>query len=181
MVKNKSNVGVDRRIADSPVGRDRRIREDPTLAIKMRPVLDWLYITRWVPWIITLLIVAVLSIPDAYSEVRFFVRPVAIMQGDLVGKDKNSAFIHIYGKKVRGVECRFMGMQAFGDRVVGPPVDLELTRPTMHISGETKPEGPYDIGIWEVKPVLGVISVRIYTTHNCEGTIRPTKIAEVKI
>jgi hypothetical protein len=148
---------------------------------KMMWAMDWLYRWRLVPWYVIAFVFGFGIMPNFYDTARFYVRPVAVMQGDLVSKTEGSARLHIYGHKGRGVECRYLSIQAFGDRLVGLPVDLIITRVDIPHVGDTKPTGDFDIGAWEVKPTLGVIVVRVYVTHDCEGTKVATKIAEVKI
>jgi len=172
---------VDRRCADFPVGRDRRNRKARRLDnTKMtRSVMDWLYHFRWLPWIITLSIVGIAVVPDLLTQGSFYVRPVVQMEGRLVGKTTDAARIHIFGSKLRGVECQYQGIQAFGDRVVGLPVDLMILRVDMPSEGITKPQGMFETGVGEVRPTTGGTAVRVYVMHNCEGHRVATRIAEV--
>ena len=146
-----------------------------------RIVLDALYATRLIPWVVMAAIAAIMLGPDVYDDTRFYLRPVAKMQGELVEKTPEYLRVHITGEKVRGVECRYLGMQAFGDRAVGSPVDLTIRRVDMPSEGLTKPQGKFDIGTWELRPSFGVTVAKIYTTHDCDGTLRATKIAEVRV
>ena len=174
---------VDRRRGSVPVAWDRRNQQANGMGDSQmtRTTLDFLYRWRWVPWWVMAVIFGVAILPNWVDEARFWLRPVVDMQGALVSKTADSARIHLYGKKLRGVECRFLGLQAFGDRLVGLPVDLIITRVDMPSEGVTKPRGAFDIGVWEVKPTFGVTAVRVYTTHSCDDTRVATKIAEVSM
>lgn len=117
------------------------------------------------------------------DRIAFWWRPVVKMQGDLVAKTSaGEALIHIYGAKLRGEECVYKGLQAFGDRAAGPVVDLRIARVDLPEGSNTKPAGGYDIGAWRVWPVQGLIQVNVYVTHDCgTGRLWATKIAEVKL
>jgi hypothetical protein len=183
MGAHKNGGWLVRRSVDIFVGRDRRVRKDTRLGHTQMThmVLDLLYITRWIPWAVMIVIALVMLGPDLYNDARFYVRPIAVMKGDLVTRTDDYIRIHITGEKVRGVECKYLGIQAFGDRAVGSPVDLTIRRVGLESEGLTKPAGKFDIGTWELRPSFGIITARIYTTHDCEGTLWPTKIAEVSL
>ena len=123
-----------------------------------------------------------LSTFNAYNKVAFWLRPVAVMHGDVVaGPTDNYIIVHMYGRKLRGEECVYKGTQAFGERAVGPTVDLRIARVDIPETGNTKPSGDYDIGNWRIWPVDGVNIVRVYVTHECNGRFWATKITEVNI
>jgi len=119
--------------------------------------------------------------PDWVSKVRFAMFPVVTMKGEMIERTPTYAVLHIYGEKHRGAECKYLGIQAFGDRTVGLPVDLNIVRTDMPSDGKTKPPGVYDTGNWRVWPILGVHRVRVYVEHDCLGTRVGTQIAEVDI
>ena len=174
---------VDRRCADVPVGRDRRGAKSRRVGDKKmnRTLADWLYRYRWWPWVVAIPILAITVVPSEYARLRFTLWPVAEMQGELVGRKEDAAIIHIYGKKLRGLECTYLGITAFADRVVGLPVDLNIRRLDKAETGVTRPSGTFDLGLWEVHPVMGATKVRVYTAHNCEGVKIATLVAEVKL
>ena len=174
---------VDRRCNDAPVCRDRRTGQSRRLVDSQmtRTALDWLYRYRWVPWWVMAFVFAAVILPDLVDPIRFFIRPVVTMKGELVSKTSDVARVHIFGKKHRGIECEYLGIQAFGDRLVGLPADLIIKRVDMPSDGISKPQGTYDIGIWELRPMLGVTTARVYVSHNCEGVRIATKVAEVPI
>lgn len=146
-----------------------------------RTVADWLYRYRWFPWAVTLAILLTVVLPQHYDRMRFAMFPVLSMEGVLIGRVGDAAHIHIYGEKLRGIECRYIGISAFADRLVGLPVDLEIRRINIPQTGTTKPAGPWDIGVWEVRPVQGATRVRVYTSHDCQGSLVATKVAEVPL
>jgi hypothetical protein len=51
----------------------------------------------------------------------------------------------------------------------------------MPIDGKTRDKGEFDLGNWEIKPITGVIRVRVYVAHDCEGVKRATQIGEVML
>lgn len=183
MVADKILGWVDRRVTDCPVGRDRRGVKTRRLgdAKMTRGFADWLYQHRWWPWVITATIMLTAVIPARYDVLRFHLFPVLDMRGDLVSKTPEYARLHIYGIKLRGVECRYLGIQAFADRMVGLPSDMTIARISAPETGATKPAGSFDLGVWEVKPVMGAVGVRVYVAHDCDGSRVATKVAEVAL
>lgn len=123
-----------------------------------------------------------LSTLNLHDRLSFWWTPVVRMQGDVViGPTDSYVVLHIYGEKLRGEECAYKGLQAFGDRAVGPTVGLRISRVDLPEEGTTKPVGTYDIGRWRVWPVDGVDTVKVYAMHECGGRFVATKITEVKI
>lgn len=123
-----------------------------------------------------------LSTLDMHDRIAFWWRPVVSMQGELVASPKDGyAVIRMSGTKNRGVECEYRGLQAFGERVAGPVVDLRIARLDLPEEGTTKPSGAYDIGTWRVWPVDGVQNVTVYVSHSCNGKKVATLIAEVNL
>lgn len=118
---------------------------------------------------------------NAFDRIRFWIRPVVVMQGELVEKEGDRVLIHMYGKKLRGVECEYKGIQAFGDRINGLPVDLSSNRIDKPITGATKDSGSYDIGVWEVFPVKEVYRVRVNVAHECGKSRVSTEIASINL
>lgn len=119
------------------------------------------------------------NLSDSFS---FWIRPVVEMRGDVIERSANDEIlIHITGKKLRGVECRYLGIQAFGERLVGPQVDMYIERVDRKSEGTTKPNGSFDIGFWRVWPTTGITKIRVYVTHDCAGTLRATEISEIKL
>ena len=116
---------------------------------------------------------------NAFDRIRFWIRPVVVMQGELVEKEGDRVLIHMYGKKFRGVECEYKGIQAFGDRINGLPVDLNSKRIDIPEKGLTKDAGRYDIGIWEIWPIEGIYRIRVNVGHECGKSKVSTEIASV--
>jgi hypothetical protein len=146
-----------------------------------RQILELSYRTRWISIGIILFLCAISLLPIYYDPVRFWVKPVAKMQGELVARTNDGVLIRMYGEKLRGAECRFLDIQAFGDRMTGLPIDLYISRVDMPSLNQTKPKGSYDIGIWNIHPTAQVTHVRVYVSHDCEGTKWGTQIAKVKL
>lgn len=59
---------VDRRSTDVPVGRDRRDRKTRRLGDKKmtRRIIDWLYVRRWFPWAVMLLLLPPALLPPSF-------------------------------------------------------------------------------------------------------------------
>ena len=134
---------------------------------------------RW--WYAAVLASVLWLSPPWYDKVRFWFYPVVVMQGDITARTNDGIIVHMYGEKRRGAECRFLGIQAFGDRLVGYPVDLYIRRVDMPSDGITKPAGVYDIGFWNIHPTANVTSVRVYVSHDCDGAKWATQIAKVEL
>lgn len=143
----------------------------------MTRVADLLYRWRAIPWIV----MGIVLTTTLFDPVRFWLYPVAKMEGEVAARGDGFVIVRIQGKKLRGVECEYLGRQAFGDRLIGPPVELYITRLDRPEDGKTKPPGTYDVGLWDIRPTLGVTRVRVYVTHNCEGTRWATEIASINI
>lgn len=119
---------------------------------------------------------------NAFDRFRFWVRPVVEMKGDLIGEVKPGHItVRMYGKKLRGVECEYKGIQAFGDRINGLPVDLNSKRIDIPEKGLTKDAGRYDIGIWEIWPIEGIYRVRVNVGHECGKSRVSTEIASINL
>lgn len=144
-----------------------------------RALVSWPMVIVSAFWLASLFI-AQLS-PGLLDKARFWLFPVVSMKGDLVERTDQYAIVHIYGEKHRGPECKYLGVQAFGDRTIGLPVDMHISRVDIPEEGRTKPSGSYDIGNWRVWPVEGVVRVRVYVEHDCLGVRVGTQIAEVRM
>jgi len=82
-------------------------------------------------------------------------------------------------EKLRGVECEYKGIQAYGDRITGHPVDLNSKRLEVVEQGGTKSNVNYDIGIGEIWPTKNVYRVRVNVAHLCGKSRVSTEIASV--
>lgn len=119
---------------------------------------------------------------NVIDKVRFWWRPVVQMQGILIGEiSPGHITIHMYGKKLRGVECEYRGIQAYGDRITGLPVDLNSRRLDIPEKGDTKDEGTYDIGFWEIWPTEGIYRIRVNVGHLCGKSRVSTEIASINL
>lgn len=149
----------------------------------MTSVLDWFdskprFTWRWYA---AVLMSVLWLMPPWYDKVRFWFYPVATMQGEITARTADGILLRMYGVKHRGAECEFLDIQAFGDRLVGLPIDLYINRVDMPADGKTKPAGVYDIGLWNIHPTAQVTQVRVYVSHDCDGTKWATQIAKVEL
>lgn len=136
--------------------------------------------TWWMAWALLVLLTFATLLPTYYDPIRFWWTPVAKMQGEIVSRTGTGVVLHIYGKKVRREECRWIEFQAFGDRYAGLPIDLYMLKAdALPNDGKTKPKGEYDLGLWSLYPTdpALVYQTRVNVTHNCAGTIWSTEIA----
>lgn len=119
---------------------------------------------------------------NAVDKIRFWLRPVVIMSGELVeGPVNGYVMVHMTGTKVRGEECEYKGIQAQGDRIIGLPVDLRSQRVDIPETGTTKSAGEYDIGVWKIWPVDGIYRIRVNVGHDCQGSKVATEIARITL
>lgn len=144
----------------------------------IRRASTWMQQHVWVPWTVAFVgvlyggLAPLLPFYDA-------VRPVVVMQGEVVSREADSVIVHIWGKKQR--ECRYIMLQSFSHADNGMRHDTLITRIDMPSEGKTKPLGSYDIGNWRVRPVTGASAVSIYAQHECDARVVLTKIAEVQL
>ena len=92
--------------------------------------------------------------------------PVVVMDADIVARAADSVDLHIYGKKQR--DCRYMGIQSFL-KTQAVLSDANQKRTSMPETGQTKPLGNFDIGVWRVWPIAGAEHVLMYVQHSCNG------------
>jgi hypothetical protein len=111
-----------------------------------------------------------------------YVFPVVEMEGELAEILADSFVVHIQGEKLRGLECKYVSLQAFNIGTDGVRYDAFIERIDRQEDGRTKPAGTYDIGYWRIYPrKQGATSVQVYITHLCGDRRVLTKIADVKL
>lgn len=144
-------------------------------------LLELSYRTQGISLAILLFLAVISFLPAYYDTIRFWITPVVKMHGELIARTNDGVLIRMYGEKLRGVECRFIDIQAFGDRMVGMPIDLYIKRVDMPSDGKTKPAGVYDIGTWNIHPTSTVTQVRVFVSHECDNAKVATQIAKVAL
>ena len=108
--------------------------------------------------------------------------PVLAMEGKLVDIAADSLVVHIKGKKLRGLECRYIELQAYNVDSNGVRHDASIDRIDRPETGVTKPAGIYDIGFWRIYPrKQGATSIQVYSAHQCGDRKVYTKISDVKL
>ena len=106
--------------------------------------------------------------------------PVVTAHGELVSRDKDSAYLHVTGTKHR--DCQYLQIDSYYTTPAGMLRDANESRTDLlPIDGASKPVGPFDIGVWRIFPVSGASSVQLYVEHSCAGRLVVTKIAEVAL
>lgn len=133
---------------------------------------------RWLTaGLLGLLLGLYLSELNVLNKLRFAIFPVVSMQGYPIKVTDGNFYINIKGTKYRGDECQFKNIQAIGNRLVGPPVDLNVDRVDKPSLGITKIAGEYDIGVWRVWPSDDIIGFHVYVNHICSGIPWTTEVA----
>lgn len=106
--------------------------------------------------------------------------PVVNMRGQLVARGDNSVDVHMWGSKNRN--CKYLGILAYSHQTnSGLLRDASITRLDRKSTGDTKPRGDFDIGVWRIAPIAGALEVLVYVQHDCDGRAVDTLIAEIDI
>lgn len=130
----------------------------------------------------TMLPAAIPRIGGAAYDFYDYIFPVLEMEGELSEILADSFVVHIQGEKNRGLECKYISIQAFNVGTDGVRYDAFIERIDRAEEGRTKPAGTYDIGYWRIYPrKQGAVSVQVYITHLCHERRILTKVADVKL
>lgn len=119
--------------------------------------------------------VAIDSIRGTYDDRN----PVIIANGTLVAAREDWAEVAIIGDKRRA--CIYVAMSAYSTDRNGLLRDSYVSRVDMPSSGTTRPLGTQTLGVWRIWPVLGATSVQLWITHQCEGRLVRTMLAEIEL
>lgn len=140
---------------------------------------------------ITLVVAAIIGsmLPAAFPRMGDFAEswydntfPVVEMHGELVEVLADSITVHIVGRKFRGLECKYLSLQAFNIGADGVSYDASIQRIDRKEAQTTKPSGYYDIGYWRIIPrKQGAVAAQVYVLHSCDGRRVLTKVADVKL
>lgn len=117
-----------------------------------------------------------LSVLSVYDSIY----PVTEMNGNLVHRDGDSAWIRIAGTKT-GRDCVFLSIQAYGTDDIGVRRDAMLERIDGVVDGHSKPPGEYDLGIWRIWTLGLSTGAEVWVSHDCDGRRVVTQIAKVQL
>ena len=106
-------------------------------------------------------------------------RPVVKITGKRVSAEGNAVLIHMAGAKLRN--CEYLRVSAFTADVSGSMRDAHIGREARRETGETKPLGSFDLGVWRLWPTDGALRAIVYISHQCGDRIVRTKIADVAL
>ena len=121
--------------------------------------------------------VAALTAGMAYYDEA---RPVVRMSGQLVVADGEQVVLRIGGEKLRA--CQYLSIAGYWRMRDGTLRDANERRVDQEQQGDTKPPGRYDIGEWRLWPrESGAVAAVCYASHNCNGRLIVSKIADVEI
>ena len=88
--------------------------------------------------------------------------------------------VHLTGVKHR--QCLYVGLSALNPAHNGDiPPRVFIQRVDTPETGETRPLGPLDMGLWRLWPTQGVRHIEIYAQHVCSGRIVVTPVARVDL
>lgn len=105
--------------------------------------------------------------------------PVIIANGTILAQREDWAEVAIVGDKRRA--CIYVAMSAFSTDASGMLRDTFVSRVDMPASGTTRPLGTQTLGVWRIWPVLGATRIELWITHQCEGRLVRTKLADVEL
>ena len=156
----------------------------------MSAVLDAVYRPLWVikKWpfsvlmgaVIGLLSVPILSLGDnAFFAIYDAVRPVVTGKGSVEKIGEDEVTIKLSGVKHRA--CERMAQNAYMAAPDGSLTTVNLERLSQGPYGVTRPLGPFDAGLWRVKPLLGYNVLEVYMQYNCGGRFVINKLARVEL
>lgn len=112
---------------------------------------------NWIPYFI-------IAVWLGWTTYDHFV-PVVRMQGEVVSKTNDSVVVHMWGRKLR--DCRYIGIQGFSRVGDGDNRDMFIRRVDMPAYGTTRPQGLFDIGFWELRPLSDATRVSVWVQHSC--------------
>jgi hypothetical protein len=98
----------------------------------------------------------------------------------VVEHNADDILVHMDGEKKR--TCIYVGLNAYVPQKNGKPGSrVYLRRVDTPETGETRPQGPLDMGLWRIWPTAGAKRVELYAQHVCSGRIVTTKMADIDL
>lgn len=105
--------------------------------------------------------------------------PVVVASGEIVDRGEDWVEIAITGEKNR--QCAYVALAAYSMAPDGLLRDGFVARTDRPTSGATRPLGMQEFGTWRVWPVRGAVSVEMWVTHQCEGRLVRSKLADIDL
>jgi hypothetical protein len=107
--------------------------------------------------------------------------PVVTGQARIVGRESetDAVLLKLDGEKMRA--CKYVGIDAYNVHADGRSSDAHIARIDRPYTGNTKPVGMIDMGVWRVWPIAGAKYISIVTQHNCGGRDVLTELARVEL
>lgn len=105
--------------------------------------------------------------------------PVVVMTGTLLSLSDNEAMISLQGRKLR--KCAYIRTRAYAMDGDGDMHDTYIARADMPETGETRPVGAFQSGIWRVWPLPNSRSIVVYMNHLCGSRIVVTHGADIDL
>ena len=137
------------------------------------------------PWTVLLGILLGLFIASYIGSIRSFVMnthaeffPVVKYQAEIVGRKDDFVLIHVWGEKLRDCPAIKDSLESYTVRK-----DTLFDANEFRIDGNpnSRPVGKVDLGVWKIWPVEGAKRVRMYVSHDCDGSVIRSKIVDVPL
>lgn len=105
--------------------------------------------------------------------------PVVVMTGALLSMSDNEAIVSLQGRKLR--ECAYIRTRAYAMDGDGDMHDTYIARVDMPETGETRPVGSFQSGVWRVWPLPNSRAIVIYMNHLCGSRLVVTRGADIDL
>lgn len=112
---------------------------------------------------------------DAYDAAH----PVVVAQGVVVGRDGESVTIAVVGEKLRN--CQYIAVAAYTTGDDGLLRSAYVMRVDQPSTGATRPIGKQSFGEWRIWPTDKTKRVEIWLSHQCDGRIIRSKVADMPL
>lgn len=104
--------------------------------------------------------------------------PVISATAVVLSETEDEVVVRMAGQKRRS--CSYIGLSAYVPSSDGAPGSrVFLRKMDTPETGETRPIGALDMGIWQIWPVRGADGVEIYAQHVCSGRVVVTVVARL--
>jgi hypothetical protein len=103
--------------------------------------------------------------------------PVLISTGAIIERTDEHIEIAVHGRKLRA--CTYVSLSSFALGRDGILRDTFVLRVDMPATNATRPIGTQSLGVWRAWPVEGARSVQLWASHQCDGRLVRTLMAEV--
>lgn len=101
-------------------------------------------------------------------ELYDVLQPVATLKVRELSRTSDSMTIHLTGERNFNRDCVYRGVFAYSKYGVVMR-DINMVRTDKPATGQTKPKGKHDFGIWMLWPVDSASSFTVYVKYECAG------------